>query len=72
VEGRFADLRNFKLRFLHCNPGDLVIVVSDGVADNLDPQLCSVHPNEVEGRHTQAPDQTLCVFSLFSSAHLIY
>jgi len=48
VDDRDPDLRNFKLRYLRCGVGDLLIVVSDGVADNLDPQLCGIHPNDVE------------------------
>ena len=36
------DLRNFELFSVGLNAGDLIIVVSDGVHDNFDPQMLGV------------------------------
>jgi serine/threonine protein phosphatase PrpC len=33
------DLRNLDLYFQPCNEGDIIFLVSDGVHDNLDPQV---------------------------------
>jgi hypothetical protein len=39
------DLRNFELGFFPCDAGDIIIIVSDGVHDNLDPQSLGKPPN---------------------------
>eukprot|EP01119_Soliformovum_irregulare_P000407 TRINITY_DN10280_c0_g1_i1.p1 TRINITY_DN10280_c0_g1~~TRINITY_DN10280_c0_g1_i1.p1 ORF type:complete len:649 (+),score=163.72 TRINITY_DN10280_c0_g1_i1:75-2021(+) len=41
------DLRNLGLYFQECVVGDLIIVVSDGVHDNLDPQMLGKSPKDV-------------------------
>lgn len=40
------DLRNLKLYYSACEPGDIIFVVSDGVHDNLDPQQLGKLPSE--------------------------
>jgi hypothetical protein len=46
-DGRLPDLRNLALYFRCVEEGDLVVVVSDGVHDNFDPQLMGVNPREM-------------------------
>eukprot|EP00005_Dracoamoeba_jomungandri_P012132 CAMPEP_0174265298 /NCGR_PEP_ID=MMETSP0439-20130205/26000_1 /TAXON_ID=0 /ORGANISM="Stereomyxa ramosa, Strain Chinc5" /LENGTH=411 /DNA_ID=CAMNT_0015351697 /DNA_START=60 /DNA_END=1295 /DNA_ORIENTATION=- len=46
-EGGLPDLRNLCLYFAHAEPGDLILVVSDGVHDNLDPQLLGMMPTDL-------------------------
>jgi len=41
------DLRNFELGFFPCDAGDLIVIVSDGVHDNLDPQSLGKPPQVV-------------------------
>lgn len=41
------DLRNLDLYSTVCCKGDLIICVSDGVHDNLDPQLLGITPSEL-------------------------
>jgi hypothetical protein len=40
------DLRNLQLGACVCDPGDLLILMTDGVADNLDPEFSGVTPEE--------------------------
>jgi len=40
------DLRNLDLYWVGCHEGDIIIVVSDGVHDNLDPQFLGRDPSE--------------------------
>ncbi len=42
-----ADLRNLGLFTILCHPGDLIMILSDGVYDNLDPQQLNVPCAEV-------------------------
>lgn len=42
------DLRNLRLYYATVAPGDLVIAVSDGVHDNLDPEQLGVPPNKID------------------------
>lgn len=44
LQGRHPDLRNFRLRYLPCFPGDIILIMSDGVYDNLDPEHLGLHP----------------------------
>jgi Protein phosphatase 2C len=41
------DLRNLALFSTPCECGDLLLLVTDGVHDNLDPELCGVSPDEL-------------------------
>lgn len=43
------DLRNLSVGFVECAEGDLIVLVSDGVHDNLDPQSLGLEPREVGG-----------------------
>lgn len=42
------DLRNLQLYFTQCSEGDWVILLSDGVHDNLDPEQMGLNPNQCE------------------------
>mmetsp|Transcript_18713 Transcript_18713/g.56105 ORF Transcript_18713/g.56105 Transcript_18713/m.56105 type:complete len:449 (-) Transcript_18713:127-1473(-) len=42
------DLRNLHLFFIPCHPGDMFIIASDGVYDNLDPQHLGLSPRECD------------------------
>jgi len=42
------DLRNLELFWVGCNEGDMILVVSDGVHDNLDPQCLGFSPSQFE------------------------
>jgi len=41
------DLRNFMYYYQPCKVGDLLVLVSDGVHDNLDPQILGLSPQQV-------------------------
>lgn len=41
------DLRNLRLYFCPCEADDIVLIMSDGVHDNLDPQTLGKLPNEI-------------------------
>ena len=47
VDGSQPDLRNFMLHFQECEEGDLLLIVSDGVHDNLDPQQLGLSPKDL-------------------------
>jgi len=72
-EGR-PDLRNIELYFQRCYEGDMIIVVSDGVHDNLDPQILGVKPSDPifqdylikNGLHLPVPEQN-CRADLIST-----
>jgi serine/threonine protein phosphatase PrpC len=40
------DLRNLDMYWVGCNPGDIIIALSDGVHDNLDPQSLGIPPSD--------------------------
>ena len=42
-----ADLRNFRIDLTPCEEGDILILVSDGVHDNLEPLQTGLSPAEV-------------------------
>lgn len=44
LAGGLPDLRNFELGFFPCDEGDVIMIVSDGVHDNLDPEHLGYHP----------------------------
>jgi len=46
-EGNLPDLRNLELGFYACNPGDCIMIVSDGVHDNLDPAHLGFSPRDL-------------------------
>ncbi|EFA76545.1 hypothetical protein PPL_10313 [Heterostelium album PN500] len=48
VANGHPDLRNLCLHFLPCQENDIIILVSDGVHDNLDPQTIGVTPRECQ------------------------
>eukprot|EP01127_Copromyxa_protea_P002954 TRINITY_DN12865_c0_g1_i1.p1 TRINITY_DN12865_c0_g1~~TRINITY_DN12865_c0_g1_i1.p1 ORF type:complete len:1760 (-),score=273.24 TRINITY_DN12865_c0_g1_i1:1-5280(-) len=48
LNGGQPDLRNLRSFFKSCKPGDLVIAVSDGVHDNLDPQHMGLQPADLK------------------------
>lgn len=41
------DLRNLQVFYKLCDPEDLILLLSDGVHDNLDPQQLGIKPNEL-------------------------
>lgn len=46
IKQELPDLRNLKIGYCICEEGDLVILTSDGVTDNLDPEYQAVKPSE--------------------------
>lgn len=42
------DFRNYSHSLAHLNPGDVVILCSDGIHDNLDPHTLGLTPREVD------------------------
>eukprot|EP01122_Echinamoeba_exundans_P000781 TRINITY_DN10716_c0_g1_i1.p1 TRINITY_DN10716_c0_g1~~TRINITY_DN10716_c0_g1_i1.p1 ORF type:complete len:468 (-),score=76.59 TRINITY_DN10716_c0_g1_i1:75-1478(-) len=42
------DLRNLRLYYATVAPGDIILAVSDGVHDNLDPEQLGVKPNTID------------------------
>jgi serine/threonine protein phosphatase PrpC len=48
LNGGTPDLRNLELYFQDCNEGDLILLVSDGLHDNLDPQSLGKSPREFQ------------------------
>ena len=42
------DLRNLNLYYQECTAGDIVLIVSDGVHDNLDPSSLHISPSMVQ------------------------
>eukprot|EP00727_Mastigamoeba_balamuthi_P008227 m51a1_g4025 hypothetical protein (1123) ;mRNA; f:597392-606591 len=46
LSGGHPDLRNMKLYMKTCKKGDLILIVSDGVHDNLDPQTLGDTPKD--------------------------
>ncbi|KAF2078050.1 hypothetical protein CYY_000688 [Polysphondylium violaceum] len=50
------DLRNLCLHFLPCNENDIIILISDGVHDNLDPQTIGCTPKELQLPYEQWSD----------------
>jgi hypothetical protein len=47
LDGALPDLRNLSLYYRTCEEGDIIIFVSDGVHDNLDPQLLGKTPHDL-------------------------
>eukprot|EP01104_Vermistella_antarctica_P015048 TRINITY_DN4860_c0_g1_i2.p1 TRINITY_DN4860_c0_g1~~TRINITY_DN4860_c0_g1_i2.p1 ORF type:complete len:1810 (-),score=454.74 TRINITY_DN4860_c0_g1_i2:90-5519(-) len=47
MDGNKPDLRNYKLSFYAVEDNDLIMLVSDGVHDNLDPQALGIPPSEL-------------------------
>jgi serine/threonine protein phosphatase PrpC len=47
LKGGTPDLRNLHLYLTHCKPGDMIILLSDGVHDNLDPELLGLDPDNI-------------------------
>jgi len=47
LDGGKPDLRNLSIAFQPCEEGDLFLIVSDGIHDNLDPQYLGKPPTEV-------------------------
>jgi hypothetical protein len=48
LEENAPDLRNLNLYFQTCSENDMIIVVSDGVYDNLDPEQLGKRPCDVQ------------------------
>jgi len=46
--GSEADLRNFGCHFCLLDEGDFIIAVSDGIHDNLDPEILKVPPSQLD------------------------
>lgn len=45
------DLRNIAVYYTECQEDDMFLIVSDGVHDNLDPQILGVPPKEVDEKY---------------------
>lgn len=43
----WPDLRNLRLYYTPCNEGDIIVIMSDGIHDNLDPQTLGKVPQEL-------------------------
>ncbi|GAM23843.1 hypothetical protein SAMD00019534_070180 [Acytostelium subglobosum LB1] len=56
VDNGQPDLRNLCLHFLPCQENDIIILMSDGVHDNLDPQSIGVTPRELQLPHDNWSD----------------
>eukprot|EP00005_Dracoamoeba_jomungandri_P000321 CAMPEP_0174257412 /NCGR_PEP_ID=MMETSP0439-20130205/6548_1 /TAXON_ID=0 /ORGANISM="Stereomyxa ramosa, Strain Chinc5" /LENGTH=1170 /DNA_ID=CAMNT_0015340483 /DNA_START=326 /DNA_END=3838 /DNA_ORIENTATION=- len=50
------DLRNLRSLFTPCNQGDIVIVVSDGIHDNIDPEKMGVTPDQIDSKYSSSWD----------------
>uniref|UniRef100_A0A6B2KY14 PPM-type phosphatase domain-containing protein n=1 Tax=Arcella intermedia TaxID=1963864 RepID=A0A6B2KY14_9EUKA len=48
LEGGYPDLRNLGSYFYPCKPGDIIVVTSDGVYDNLDPEHLGKQPLDLQ------------------------
>eukprot|EP01124_Arcella_intermedia_P006210 TRINITY_DN13648_c0_g1_i1.p1 TRINITY_DN13648_c0_g1~~TRINITY_DN13648_c0_g1_i1.p1 ORF type:complete len:1287 (-),score=281.31 TRINITY_DN13648_c0_g1_i1:508-4347(-) len=48
VDGALPDLRNLTCYFYPCKPGDFIILTSDGVYDNLDPEHLGESPVDLK------------------------
>ena len=48
IGGRVADLRNMSYHYCMLEEGDYIIAVSDGVHDNLDPEVLKVSPSSLD------------------------
>jgi hypothetical protein len=42
------DLRNLKLYYIRCQPGDIIFLISDGIHDNCDPQMLGKKPKDLD------------------------
>mmetsp|Transcript_25870 Transcript_25870/g.36385 ORF Transcript_25870/g.36385 Transcript_25870/m.36385 type:complete len:506 (+) Transcript_25870:477-1994(+) len=49
------DLRNISLRYRLCEEGDIILLLSDGVHDNLDPQTLGKTPGEINSEWNSIP-----------------
>jgi len=47
IKGGAADLRNMSMFYSSCDENDLIIILSDGVHDNLDPQTLGKSPKAI-------------------------
>lgn len=47
-EDMSPDLRNLQLHSFFCEPDDIIVILSDGVHDNLDPQLLAIQPEDID------------------------
>ncbi|EFA82233.1 protein phosphatase 2C-related protein [Heterostelium album PN500] len=56
VANGHPDLRNLCLHFLPCQENDIIILLSDGVHDNLDPHTIGVSPRECGMPHDHWSD----------------
>lgn len=57
------DLRNLDLYSTICEKGDLIICVSDGIHDNLDPELLGILPKDIKiefDSWSEIPSQVAC------------
>jgi hypothetical protein len=48
IDGNLPDLRNLELGFFACHEGDYIMIVSDGVHDNLDPAHLGFLPRDLD------------------------
>ncbi|PRP80887.1 protein phosphatase 2C-related protein [Planoprotostelium fungivorum] len=56
VEEGAPDLRNVSLNFQLCSPGDIILILSDGVHDNLDPQTLGKVPADLGPKFSSVQD----------------
>jgi len=64
--GGDADLRNLGLYMAPCEEGSLIIVVSDGVHDNLDPEVRFLALKEMKGSRGTRPFLTALLRSTWA------
>ena len=48
------DVRNLKLFFQPCEEGDMIVAMSDGIHDNLDPEMLGKTPPEISNNASAA------------------
>jgi len=59
------DLRNLQLFFSGCAVDDLIILITNGVYDNLDPELNGLAPKDLQPMMTNYPNVRFEVFFFF-------
>eukprot|EP01125_Pyxidicula_operculata_P005059 TRINITY_DN1856_c0_g3_i1.p1 TRINITY_DN1856_c0_g3~~TRINITY_DN1856_c0_g3_i1.p1 ORF type:complete len:1036 (+),score=326.34 TRINITY_DN1856_c0_g3_i1:443-3109(+) len=70
-DGGFPDLRNISSYFYPCKAGDLVVVTSDGVYDNLDPEHVGLLPVDLSFSDHSWDDLSPPVAACLKSKYMI-
>jgi len=62
LPGANPDLRNLSLSMTLVDEGDCILLVSDGIHDNFDPQMLGFSPAELGIQHSKTWAQAVCFF----------